>query len=216
MKYMYGIHKSAPVSDSQIIRDAQKLRIPANRLYELDSLQLLRIYRLQQLGYSNAAKQLHQPLQVMYFDEEGRLLSQHLNCHAVSFPDLRWNRHHSFLQFPPPGNSSADRILTLPLLQQMLRPLFCADTGHSKGSRYHVVLFWNKFMGRQSKRLVRLVQRNAAFHADNKIAIYYVNNDNYHSLKGLLQLQPEMLSSIDSVILQSSSIQGTDPAVILR
>ncbi len=206
LRTLYGIRKPLPVSDAEIVRVAQQFRIPLDHLYELDSLQPFRIFRMQQLGYSNAAKRLHQPLQVMYFDEQGVLLSWHLNCHAMSFPNLKWNRHHAFMKFPPPGNCPLDSLLTHPILQAMMRPLFSKETRDLVSARYHVVIIWNQFMGRQSKRLVRLVQRNAAIHADKRIKLYYVNNDNYHSMKGIRQLHPDVLKRIDSLILHQDAL----------
>ena len=41
-----------------------------------------------------------------------------------------------------------------------------------------VIVHWSRFMGRQSKRFIRLVQENAKLAGNQKVKIIYVNNDN--------------------------------------
>lgn len=200
MQTLYGIRKPVPLSDAEIVAQAQKFRIPCSRLYVLDTLHLLWVHRLQQAGFASTAKQQHQPLQVKYFDDKGRLLSQHVNCYAQSFPNLRWNRQHAFDQFPPPGNCDADSLFTFGVQQRWVRPLACSHAIDSSNPAYYAVVYWNKFMGRQSKRLIRLVQRNAARYGDQKINIIYVNNDNYHSPAGTGFYSKDIIESMDSLI----------------
>ena len=41
-----------------------------------------------------------------------------------------------------------------------------------------VLVHWSRFMGRQSKRLIKIVQENAAQNKNYRIKIIYLNNDN--------------------------------------
>lgn len=60
---------------------------------------------------------------------------------------------------------------------------FILPTANSKpieveGLDYFVVVQWNRFMGRQSKRLIRIVQQNSLLAEDVNVRIIYVNTDN--------------------------------------
>jgi hypothetical protein len=44
---------------------------------------------------------------------------------------------------------------------------------------YTVLVYWCRFMGRQSKRLVRVVQDNVRLGEGKKIMVLYVNTDNF-------------------------------------
>jgi len=41
-----------------------------------------------------------------------------------------------------------------------------------------VIVYWSRFMGRQSKRLIRFVQENSKIGTDQKVKIIYANTDN--------------------------------------
>ena len=43
---------------------------------------------------------------------------------------------------------------------------------------YIVFVYWNRFMGRQSKRLIHFVQENYKLAKDFNVKIIYVNTDN--------------------------------------
>lgn len=214
LRSIYGIRQPSPLSDAQIIQKAQQFRIPMSRLYKLDSLYAVWIYHLQHSGYTEMAKHLHQPLQVMYFDSVGRMVSLHLNCHAFSFPNLKWNRSQAFEQFPPPGNSPVDQMPKQHIIQKMLKPFHCTDTSFNVHQGFTAIIFWNGFMGRQSKRLIRLVQRNAALFANEKINLIYVNDDNYHAIGVTSRFGRDAIAKIDGLITAWKEIQNQDSVLI--
>jgi hypothetical protein len=59
-----------------------------------------------------------------------------------------------------------------------LKPIFENSKLSVDGYDYIVIVYWNRFMGRQSKRLIHFVQENSKLQKDKKVKIIYVNNDN--------------------------------------
>ncbi len=79
--------------------------------------------------------------------------------------------------FPPKAQAPIDSIIDLPTQIKHLRKLSYSKTISIDNYDYHVIVYWNRFMGRQSKRLIRLVQQNSK-NTDKKVKILYVNTDN--------------------------------------
>lgn len=110
-----------------------------------------------------------QPLQVMVFDSINRLCSYHTNCYAEGFPNLKWE---GFDVFPPTTATPIDTIITFDILK--------AHISHSQDSiiknqkNYTVIVFWTTFMGRQSKRLITLMQQKIP---KDKAKLIYINID---------------------------------------
>jgi hypothetical protein len=44
-----------------------------------------------------------------------------------------------------------------------------------------VVVFWTRFMGRQTKRFVETVQQNVNLSKGKAVNVIYINNDNFFS-----------------------------------
>jgi hypothetical protein len=51
------------------------------------------------------------------------------------------------------------------------------ETFLAKDYNYVVVVFWSRVMGRQSKRLIKFVQKNALLAKEQKVKIIYANVD---------------------------------------
>jgi hypothetical protein len=123
------------------------------------------------------AKDLLQPIQAMYFDSSGRLISYHINCYAGGYPNLNWNRDGKFDVFPAKTQAPCDSLVTLSWLLPHLKPLEypCVKM---KDLDYTVVVFWSRWTGRQSRRLVEFVQKNMKLASkETRIQIMYVNTD---------------------------------------
>ena len=102
-----------------------------------------------------------QPLQALYFDRSGRLVSYHVNCYAGGFPNLKWNHDDAFSSFPPASVSPLDTLVSLQdLLPHVKTPAGETPTCQSSPVDYTVVVMWPVFMGRQSKRLIKTVKKN--------------------------------------------------------
>jgi hypothetical protein len=80
--------------------------------------------------------------------------------------------------FPPGQQTPVDTLIPLNKLLTLMHPLAGAQNIKTDNAEYVVVVFWTKFMGRQSKRLIRYVQQNRQLAPGKKIKIVYVNADN--------------------------------------
>jgi hypothetical protein len=49
---------------------------------------------------------------------------------------------------------------------------------------YNVVVYWNIFMGRQSRRLIRQIKGNCKLAEDETVNIIFANNDEFYLLFG--------------------------------
>lgn len=123
------------------------------------------------------AKNLLQPIQAMYFDSSGQLISYHINCYAGGYPNLHWNRDGNFDVFPAKTQAPCDSMITLTWLLPHFKPLEfpCVKM---KDVHYTVVVFWSRWTGRQSRHLVEYVQKNLKLAPkESRIQILYVNTD---------------------------------------
>ncbi|HSI91485.1 MAG TPA: hypothetical protein VK927_10245, partial [Adhaeribacter sp.] len=108
----------------------------------------------------------------------GTLQNFHINCYTGGFPNLNWNQNGNFESFPPKMQAPADTLVSFQTLNQYLKPLPNTKLSADASADYTVVVFWNRMLGRQSKRLVETVQKNCAKAGNHKIRLVYVNNDN--------------------------------------
>ena len=118
-----------------------------------------------------------QPLQAMYFDEEGKLVSFHNNCYAGGFPVLKWNKEDQFDKFIPTTTIPiTDTVLNLDLLLPYLEPI--SQTGSSEKTKWTIVIFWCDFMMKQSKELIKIARKNLLLDNSHSTRILFVNTDN--------------------------------------
>ena len=84
-----------------------------------------------------------------------------------------------FSTFPPQQQAPLDSLLPLDMQLRFIRPMASTKEFSTADYDAFVVVYWNRFIGRQSKRLIRLVQHNSQLETEQKIKIIYVNNDNF-------------------------------------
>ena len=101
-----------------------------------------------------------------------------MNCYTGGFPNLRWDRDDIMTTFPPKQQAPIDSIVPLETHLKYLKSLSKTEKFQTENFDYIVVVHWNRFMGRQSKRLIRFVQDNSILAIDTKMKIIYVNTDN--------------------------------------
>jgi len=178
LKVLYGIKKPKSLDEKQILEYAEKLNIPETGIYEPDTSYISFILSLDTVKYKSEIKNHYQPLQALYYDNKGNLISFHVNCYAGGFPNLKWNREGSFDIFPPKTQAPVDSILPLKKLMGFLEPLTSSQKINAEQYDYIVIIFWNRFMKRQSKRLIRTVQENCRMEKNKTIRTIYVNDDN--------------------------------------
>ncbi len=153
--------------------------IPRGDSYEMDSSYFAVLKVLDTTRFKGDQKNLLQPLQVLYFDAKGTLISYHVNCSVGGFPNLKWNRFGDFNHFPAAKSVELDTMTQLNNHLLHINPLNNAPFPDLRTYDFTVLVYWNGFMGRQSKRLVRVVQENVGLAKDKKVKVIYVNTDNF-------------------------------------
>jgi hypothetical protein len=101
-----------------------------------------------------------------------------VNCYAGGFPNLNWNRQGIFNEFIPKQQAPIDSLLTLTTQLNFLKPLSKSYLISTESYDYVIVVYWSRFMGRQSKRFIRIIQKNIQLEKTKKVKIIYANNDN--------------------------------------
>ena len=101
-----------------------------------------------------------------------------MNCYTGGFPNLRWDRNEIMSTFPPKEQAPIDSIVSLETQMQYLKRLSQTEQHFFESYDYVVIVYWNRFMGRQSKRLIRYVQDNVKLENNRKVKVIYVNTDN--------------------------------------
>lgn len=174
-----GIKKPMAMTPEEILVQGEAYGIPRSESYEMDSSFFSVALSLDTIRYGKDQNNLTQPLQSLYFDASGRLISYSVNCSVGGFPNLKWNRYGTFNQFPPPKSVELDTMNTVKDQLLHINPLNNAPFPDLRTYDYTVLVYWCRFMGRQSKRLVRVVKENVRLGEGKKIMVLYVNTDNF-------------------------------------
>jgi len=179
---LYGIKNAKELDDQTIIRYSEKYHIPLSDNYKLDTAYLTFLSSLDSINFKEQIKNHYQPLQVLYYNKTGQLKSFQINCYAGGFPNLDWNRDSLFTTFPPREQAPIDSIISIDLQLKYIHPLSQTIDFSNENYEYIVIVYWNRLMGRQSKRLIHFVQENRKLAKDYKVKIIYVNTDNIFAL----------------------------------
>ena len=171
---MMGLKKGKELSQDQITTQASKYGINKKDSYEMDTTYMTFVFDIDTI-YKTERKNHVQPLQALYYDSAGNLISYHVNCSVGGFPNLKWNKFGAFNQFPAQSQTTLDTLIDL---QTHLNFVKNADTVDISKYEYVVLVHWNRFMGRQSKRLIQEVQNNFKLYSSEKVKVIYVNTDN--------------------------------------
>lgn len=178
---MYGMRAPKALSTEEIISLADEYHIPARDNYILNEETYLKYVKsLDKTRYKNSIHDHLQPLQVLYYDSDGDLQSFQVNCYAGGFPNLKWNRDGAFEVFLPKKQAPLDSIIPLHLHRTFLSMAdeTIGEFNEFRAPDYTVIVHWNRFMGRQSKRLIKLVQKNTQLAEAKSVRVIYVNTDN--------------------------------------
>ncbi|NLJ82988.1 MAG: hypothetical protein GX330_07680 [Bacteroidales bacterium] len=174
----YGIKKIKAVDETTIVRYSKKYNIPIADIYELDKAYYSYLFSLDTTKYKYQIKNHYQPLQALYYDSLGHLKSFQVNCYAGGFPNLKWNKNEIMTTFPPKQQAPTESIVSLETQLKYLKPISHTLKPSIVDYDYIVIVYWNIFMGRQSKRFIRFVQDNRKLETEKKVKIIYVNTDN--------------------------------------
>lgn len=121
----------------------------------------------------------YQPLQLRWYSGGGRAQWIIPNCDVGGFPNLQWKRFGlpDTLFALQPSRAYTDSAWTL---SDDLAYTVERRTGRTpqkpEGAKGHLLVYWTYFMGRQSVRLARQVERWRQRHGEG-IAVRYVNAD---------------------------------------
>lgn len=176
---IYGVKDISRLDKEKVIDIIAKDGIlSSNKNYYLDST----FVNYCQLRFSGNHQLLHdflQPMQALYFDRSGNLISWHLNCYAGGFPNLKWNRGNVFSTFPPKSQRPITDSISLGTILQYLKKF--EKWNYSKptqSSQLTIVVFWNYQVFKQSKRLIDLVEKNLKLNANKERPnLIFVNTD---------------------------------------
>lgn len=183
----YGMKSGPkPMTENKIITQAKKWNIPINQIYELEvkpykaHFSKIDTALFHHMDLQTTINNYMQPLQLFYYNPQGELISRFINCDAGGFPNLNWNRSGAFdRSFPPlPSLTKLDSLIGLKDQFTFSHSLTKSENKLNSDSNYIIVVYWNRFMGRQSKRLIEYVHKNIDQHHAQKAIVIYVNNDN--------------------------------------
>ena len=175
----YGMKKLKRVDNATILEYAKKYNMPLAETFVLDTAYTTVLTSFDTTKFKEQIKNHYQPLQVLYYNKTGQLESFQINCYAGGFPNLDWNRNGIMTTFPPKQQAPLDKIIPLDTLLKYLDPLPQTKKTFIKDYDFTVVVFWSIFMGRQSKRLIHIVQENTQLKGKKRIKMIYVNTDNF-------------------------------------
>lgn len=174
-----GTNKLKSVDEKTILHYAKKYNINSTENYELDTAYFTFLKSFDTKLFKQQIKNHYQPLQALYYDKTGQLQSFQINCYAGGFPNLKWNKNGIMKTFPPKQQAPLDTIISLNTQLKFLKPLSNTEKSTTNDYYYIVIIYWSKFMGRQSKRLIGFVQDNVKLATDKRVKIIYVNTDNF-------------------------------------
>lgn len=178
---MYGMKKEKRIDEKTILRYANKYNVPSSAIYQVDTAYASYLFSLDSLQYEKEIQNHYQPLQALYYDRKGQLQSYQVNCYTGGFPNLKWNRNSIMTTFPPKEQAPVDTLFPLDKHLSFLRPLPTTTDFDLEDYDYIVIVHWNRWMGRQSKRLIRTIQENHSLAKDKTVKILYANTDNLYS-----------------------------------
>jgi hypothetical protein len=179
---LYGMKDMKAVDEKMILQLSQEYNIPLEDSYELDTAYSTFLLLRDKVLYKQQIKNHYQPLQALYFDKKGQLISFQINCNAGGSPNLAWDRDSILTTFPPKQQTAIDSILSLEKELKFLHPLTKTSKFNAADYDYVVVIYWNRFMDRQSKRFIKFMQDNSQLAKDKKVKIVYANNDNIFAM----------------------------------
>ncbi len=175
---LYGMKEMKAINEKEILQYSSVYGIPLEDSYELDTTYATFLQSHDKILFKEEIKNHYQPLQVLYFDKEGKLKSFQINCNAGGTPNLAWDRDSILTTFPPRQQTKIDNLLSLDTQLKFLRPLTNTLKFNVADYDYIVIIYWNRFMDRQSKRLIHFIQTNSTLSKDQTVKIIYANNDN--------------------------------------
>lgn len=178
---VYGAKQPKGINNTTIAKYSYKYDIPLADSYVLDSNYLDFLFSHDTSVYKAQIKNHYQPLQALYYNKNKQLESFHINCYTGGFPNFDWNRDSTLNVFPPKQQAPLDSLVSFNNQLKYLTKLPDSKKITNEEFDYYVIVYWNRFMGRQSKRLIHFIQENCKLANDKKVKIIYANTDNLYA-----------------------------------
>lgn len=175
----FGMKSPRDLSEPELLKWSAKFDIPTELVYRMDTAYYTYWRSIDSAKYKKEINDHLQPLQAIYYNKRGRPIAFFANCYAGGFPNLNWNHSGNFNHFPPASAAPIDSLLNLQKHLQYLKPADASRPIYSDSADYHVVVHWNRFMGRQTERFVQVIKSNCAMSTSSKVRLYYVNTDRF-------------------------------------
>lgn len=176
---IYGIKTPKEINENKIERISKRFDLPRADVFELDTAFYSFLTSHDTVAFKLQIKNHIQPLQALYFNQTGQLISYQINCYAGGFPNITWERDSIFSVFPPRQQAPIDTLVSVSTQIEYLNPLTHSEKINPDNYDYLVFVYWSKFMGRQSRRFLKLVKNNRLLSENEKIRVVYINNDNF-------------------------------------
>lgn len=176
---IYGIKTPKEINERKIERISKRFDLPPANVFELDTAFYSFLTSHDTSVFKIQIKNHIQPLQALYFNQTGKLLSFQINCYAGGFPNITWERDSIFSDFPPRQQAPIDTLVSVTTQIEYLIPLSHSEKINPDNYDYLVFVYWSKFMGRQSRRFLKLVKNNRLLSENENIRVVYINNDNF-------------------------------------
>lgn len=152
---------------------------PIEQVYEVRDSYVAEHTYLKNISFikDSALKQRHaQPLQALYYNNKGENIVAIVNCNVPGGLNLNWNFNHILSTFPPIYPDYKDLIH----LPQILSACSIDPKKiNFQDYDYTVLLFWNQYMGRQTKHFLKAFRENLTKTRTQKVLTVYINNDNF-------------------------------------
>jgi hypothetical protein len=173
------------LSSDDLEKLSQEFGLPKGHSFTLDTTYIHYLFSLDTLKYATEIKNHYQPIQAVYYNKQGRLISFHINCYAgIGVEDKKafnWNQQNAFATFVPKSVVPPDSILSLQKHLHFLKTFDNKqiDTSGFSTFDYTVIIHWcKKWRPNDSKNLCAIVKENSTLAKDKKVNILYVNDDN--------------------------------------
>lgn len=171
------------LSQADLEKFRKEFNLPKEKTFRLDTSYISYLFSFDTTKYADQVKNHYQPLQALYYNKSGQLVSFHINCYASNVPDnedLNWNQENAFASFIPKTVAPVDSILPLSRHLSFIRtfnhkPI---DTTGFSSFDYIIIIHWSKrWRNKDSKNLIEIVSDNAGLATNKKLNIIYVNSD---------------------------------------
>lgn len=179
MMGVYGVHNYDSYTIQQVDKAARKYGVRPKDAFIIDSLYYQHFGFAKKADVKGRVKDLFQPLQLRVYDVNGKLLAQYANCNVPpGLFNLNWKVYLDTLPPNPKYSSANDTINKITLQTEFgyARPMYDGTRIASPTSKYYVVIYWSRFMGRQSRHFIKQVHKRFAPYQTH-INYIYINTE---------------------------------------